>query len=126
MPIRTRQKWFLRQWRKHRGLSQERLAERIGTTKSRISELETGRERYNQDVLEMLADALECEPGDLLMRDPAHDPSCGIFETLRRIPEPDLPRVQKVIEAMAPPPPLAPAKAKQEQPPGERRQRKQG
>jgi transcriptional regulator with XRE-family HTH domain len=115
MPIRERQKWYLREWRKHRGLSQERLAERFGTTKSRISELETGKERYNQDVLEMLADALDCEPGDLLMRNPLEpDPTGGLFDALRRVPEKDMPRVTRaVLDALLPPTPPVDLKGKE-------------
>lgn len=63
--------FFLKQWRQHRGLTQDRLAERIGTSKGYISDLERGVRRYNQDLLEALADALTCSPADLLMRDPS-------------------------------------------------------
>lgn len=42
----------------------------IGTSKGYISELENGKRRYNQELLEGLAEALSCDPGDLIMRDP--------------------------------------------------------
>jgi transcriptional regulator with XRE-family HTH domain len=71
MTIRERQKWFLREWRKHRGLTIEKLAERLDVSKGYVSDMERGKKRYNQDQLEALADALECEPADLLMRDPS-------------------------------------------------------
>jgi len=64
---------FVRQWRKYRHLTQEQLAERIGSTHGAISQLETGRTSYTQGMLEALADALMCEPADLLMRDPSQD-----------------------------------------------------
>jgi transcriptional regulator with XRE-family HTH domain len=64
---------FVRQWRKYRHLTQEQLAERIQTTHGAISQLETGRTNYTQGMLEALADALMCEPADLLMRDPTQD-----------------------------------------------------
>lgn len=70
----ARQRWFLKEWRKKRGYSQERLAEIIGSSKGYISELESGKRRYNQELLESLADALSCEPGDLIVRDPS-DPA---------------------------------------------------
>lgn len=70
MPIQHRQKFFLKEWRKYRGLSQEKLAARVGIHKGDISNYEKGKRRYNQDLLEALADALECEPADLIMRDP--------------------------------------------------------
>lgn len=64
------QRWFLKEWRKYRGYSQERLAEMIGTSAGYLSDLERGKRRYNQDTLEVLAEALSCEPADLIMRDP--------------------------------------------------------
>jgi transcriptional regulator with XRE-family HTH domain len=66
----NRPKWFLKEWRKFRGLSQDKLAERLGVHKGDISNWEKGKRRYNQDLLEQLADALQCEPADLIMRDP--------------------------------------------------------
>jgi len=81
MSKRPRQRWFLREWRKYRGLSQEKLAERVSLLtqqyekpvalhKGDVSNLEKGKRRYNQDVLEALAEALETDPASLLMRDP--------------------------------------------------------
>ena len=66
---------FVREWRKHRRLSQEALAERIGKSHSAISQLENGRIDYTQGMLEALADALSCDPADLLMRDPTQTES---------------------------------------------------
>jgi transcriptional regulator with XRE-family HTH domain len=65
-----RQRHFIREWRKHRGLTQEKLADRIGTTKASISRIETGEQPYTQDFLEAAADALMAEPGSLVMRNP--------------------------------------------------------
>lgn len=61
---------FIRQWRKFRGLSQEQLAERVGVTHGAISQLENGKIAYTQPMLEALAEAMMCEPGDLVVRDP--------------------------------------------------------
>lgn len=61
---------YVREWRKFRGLTQEQLAERTPFTAGAISQLETGRTRYTQEMLEALAFALDCRPGDLLNRDP--------------------------------------------------------
>jgi transcriptional regulator with XRE-family HTH domain len=33
---------YIREWRKHRGLSQEQFAERVGITKGYLSKIETG------------------------------------------------------------------------------------
>lgn len=64
---------YVREWRKFRGLTQERLAERTPFTTGAISQLETGRTKYTQDMLEALAEALQCTPADLLMRDPLRE-----------------------------------------------------
>lgn len=68
---------FIRQWRKKRGLTLEVCAERAGMSKGNLSNIETGKTGYNQATLEALADALQCEPVDLLIRNPA-DPE-GIW-----------------------------------------------
>lgn len=75
---------FLKQWRKFRRLTQEQLAGRLDMSNSSISQLETGKQGYTQDTLEALADALSCQPGDLLMRDPlAKDAPWSILDTLK-------------------------------------------
>lgn len=68
---------FIREWRKFRGLNQEQLAERIGIGKPYVSKIETGKRRYDQPFLEAAAEALNCTPADLLVRDPS-DPE-GIW-----------------------------------------------
>ena len=64
---------YVREWRKHRNLTQERLAERTPFTTGAISQLETGHTSYTQPMLEALAVALDCLPGDLLSRNPLKD-----------------------------------------------------
>jgi transcriptional regulator with XRE-family HTH domain len=68
-----RPKHFIREWRRYRELTQERLAERVNMSVASISQLETGKQGYSQETLEKLADALSCQPGELLMRDPLRD-----------------------------------------------------
>lgn len=99
MTGRARHRWYLREWRKHRGLTIERLAELIETTKSVVSELEVGKKRYNQDHLEKLADALGCEPADLLTRDPS-DPE-GVWEAWDHVPVSKRDDAIRVLRALA-------------------------
>ena len=73
---------FIRQWRKKRGLSQEQLADRVGMTGGNLSQIENGNTGYTQATLEALAEALQCEPVDLLIRDPS-DPE-GIWSLWER------------------------------------------
>jgi transcriptional regulator with XRE-family HTH domain len=61
---------YIREWRLHRGLTQERLAARVGMSPGAISQLENGHINYTQPRLEALAEALSCAPGDLLDKDP--------------------------------------------------------
>lgn len=67
---RPRRRTYFRQWRIHRGLSQEQLANRLDTSVASISRIENGSQPYTQDVLEALADALNTDPASLLMRNP--------------------------------------------------------
>jgi DNA-binding XRE family transcriptional regulator len=66
----TKRRIFLREWRKHRGLSQERLAERMGITQGQYSKIESRRRPWDEPFLEAAADALSCEVVDILIRDP--------------------------------------------------------
>lgn len=68
---------YLRQWREHRGLTLEQLAERVGTTHATLSRVERGMTPYSQPMLEALAEELTTDPASLLMRDPS-DPE-GIW-----------------------------------------------
>ena len=65
-----RQPHFIRAWREFQGLTQERLADRLNTTKANISRIENRRQGYTQDFLEACAEALGTDPASLIMRDP--------------------------------------------------------
>lgn len=67
-----RRRTFIRQWREHRGYSQEKLAAILDTSGSIISRIESGKAPYTQDVLEALAEALSTDVASLLMRDPSN------------------------------------------------------
>jgi DNA-binding Xre family transcriptional regulator len=97
MPTQTRQRWFLKEWRKHRGLSQEKLAERLGIYKGDVSNLENGKRRYNQDILEALAEALACEPADLIMRNPTSESIWSIWEQASEGERADIVRVAEAL-----------------------------
>lgn len=61
---------FVREWRKHRGLTLEQLADRMDMVPSHMSMLERGLRGYTQETLEALADALQTDAASLLMRNP--------------------------------------------------------
>lgn len=74
--------WHLEEWRRHRDLSQEALADKVNDlteswgdramklSKSDVSKLERGKRRFNSDQLEAFAQALQCEPADLIAYTP--------------------------------------------------------
>jgi transcriptional regulator with XRE-family HTH domain len=72
-PKRARRQTFLRHWREYRNLTQDDLAERLGTSKASISRIEAGHQAYTQDFLEACADALRTDPASLLMRNPTDE-----------------------------------------------------
>lgn len=69
-PKRQRQSHYLREWRKFRGYSAEAASEMIGMSRENLGRIERGEVPYNQDVLELLAEAYRCEVADLLVRNP--------------------------------------------------------
>lgn len=80
------QRHYIREWRKHRGLTQLQLAERIGIDKGYVSKIENGNRRYDQPFLEAAAEVLRCEPADLIIRDPTDpDGIWSIWEQLRPV-----------------------------------------
>ena len=93
--------WFLKEWRHYRGLTQDQLSERIGVDKGYYSKMEGGKRRYNQDVLEALADVLDCHPGEILMRDPSKPRSEAdqALISLSQLSPEDIARVRKILEA---------------------------
>lgn len=74
---------FLREWLEYRGLTAEQLAGRLDTSKSVVSKLMTGRQRYNQDWLERIAYALDCEVPELYR--PPDAPTAN--ELLAKLPD---------------------------------------
>lgn len=74
-PKKVRTETHIKAWRTHRELTQERLADRIGMSSGNLSLLERGLQDYTQSTLEALANALRCDPVDLLIRDPSEPES---------------------------------------------------
>lgn len=58
-------KLFLGEWRERRGLSQDQLAERIGTTKASVSRWEGGKRDVTGEVISSIAWALNLSPVQL-------------------------------------------------------------
>lgn len=71
--MNQRRRHFLKEWRKHRGLTQEQLAARVEMSTANLSRIEKGQQDYTQAVLEALADALQTDPASILIRDPTDE-----------------------------------------------------
>lgn len=104
---KTKRPTFIRAWRKFRHLTLDRLSERVGVTIGSLSQLEKGQIGYTQPMLEALADALYCEPADLIMRPPGvengvklHIPD-ELAETWSKIPQTDRVQALKMLKGLA-------------------------
>lgn len=95
--LKTRRVTHIRAWRKYRDLTLERLAERVGVTPSSLSQLERGDIAYTQPMLEALADALNCDPADLIARPPGYE--TGLSLIWSQIPDGDRAKALDVLRA---------------------------
>jgi transcriptional regulator with XRE-family HTH domain len=76
----------LRAWREYRSLSQEELADKIGTSHQVIGYLERGRTQLSAKWLRKIAPALKTTPGMLLDHDP-HELSADVIDIWSRASE---------------------------------------
>lgn len=89
---------FIRQWRVHRGLTLEQLADRLDMTASALSMLERGQRGYAQETLEQIAYSLQTDPASLLMRDPS-DPE-AIWSIWENASEGERRQIVEVAQAL--------------------------
>lgn len=64
---------YVREWRIHRGLSQEQLAERIERSRGLVSQIETGDTALTEEMIFALAAAFRCAPWDIFRVNPLMD-----------------------------------------------------
>jgi transcriptional regulator with XRE-family HTH domain len=76
---------FLAEWRESRGLTQERLAERLGVSGMTVSRWERSAALLNTNVMAAIAEALDIEPGDLF-----HHPDRPSADALLRDQSPEV------------------------------------
>lgn len=90
---------YIKEWRKHRDMTQLQLAERIGIDKGYVSKIENGKRRYDQPFLEAAAEVLRCEPADLIVRNPT-DPEgiWSIWEQLRPVERQQVVEIAKTLK----------------------------
>lgn len=87
-------RWYLREWREHLDLTQDRVAERLGTNKGQISKLERGEQRMNDSWIAGFSEALGVDPADLL-----RDPKAPTLSDLLRGATPD--QMEKIRSIVA-------------------------
>lgn len=86
----------LRAWRKHNRMTQQELADAIGTAKSVISDLERGVVQLSDKWLRRLAPALKTQPGHILDYDP-NEVDSDIIDIWASIPESEKPTARRVL-----------------------------
>lgn len=59
--------WYLKDWLAATGSTQADLVRRTDYPKAKVSDLVTGKQRYNRDILNDIALALNIKPHELLM-----------------------------------------------------------
>lgn len=93
-----RQKNHLRDWREFREMTQEQLADAVGTDKGVISLLESGSRGLSDKWLRRLAPVLRTTPGHLLDHDP-NDLPTDIIDIWSAIDERDKETAKRVLES---------------------------
>lgn len=88
----------LRAWREFRFMTQEELADAVGTAGNVIGLLESGERGLSQKWLSKLAPALGTTPGHLLDHDP-RDLATDILDTWAAIPTEDRPKALAILQA---------------------------
>lgn len=92
---------FIKEWRVHRGLTQARLAQEMGISRSYFTMIERGDRRYDQNFLENAAMALDTTPANLIARPPGARES--IDAMLDDLGEVDRARIEAAIRALITP-----------------------
>jgi transcriptional regulator with XRE-family HTH domain len=90
---------YLREWRRFKGMTQEQLAEKVGTTKAVISLLESEQRPLSSKWLRKLADALKTTPGRILDIDPT-EASAEVLDIWDHIATADRPRAVRILRSL--------------------------
>jgi transcriptional regulator with XRE-family HTH domain len=97
--------FYLFEWRKHKGATQQELADAMGLQKGYVSELENGKKRYNQDHLESAARFFGCAPGDILTINPLEEapepPTAEVVRIWDHIPLDSQPAALRMLKSLS-------------------------
>jgi transcriptional regulator with XRE-family HTH domain len=90
---------YLRAWREFKGMTQDELAEKVGTTKAVISLLENEKRPLSSKWLRKLGDALGTTPGRILDVDP-QGVSAEVLDIWDHIKVEDRDRAVRVLRSL--------------------------
>lgn len=95
---KKRRPTYLREWRNHRHKTLVQAAEYLGMNHGNLSKIERGLIPYNQELLERLSEFYNCEPADLLIRNPTEPTS--IWSLWDRAKPGERRQIETVAEAL--------------------------
>lgn len=106
MPVRYKyrkeaHRHFIREWRVSRGLSLTQLAEASNMSVASLSRLELGHQMYTQPTLGNIAEALGCEPAELILFEPGGLDEL-LFKLIRQVPPSEKERVASIVKNFVP------------------------
>jgi transcriptional regulator with XRE-family HTH domain len=96
--VEERPPHYLREWRKFRHLTQQELADAVGTSKTVVSEMERGNLQLSPKWLRKFAPVLRTQPGYILDHDPEELDS-DIIDIWARIDERDKEQALRVLRS---------------------------
>lgn len=100
-PKATLGRTYFREWRESCNLSQEAAADRLQISRTMLSKIETGKQQYNQTLLELAAKAYGTDPASILMRNPmAADAPWNIENKLKGLPKAELEVIEGAIDGV--------------------------
>lgn len=91
---------FFKEWRKFRKLTQQQVADALGSSSGYVSDLENGKRRYNEDHLDALAELFQCSTADLISTNPLEGTGgAEVVDIWERIPDRWRDRAKQALEA---------------------------
>lgn len=91
------------EWRRFRDKTQEQVANAVGVSKVHVSNIERGQRQYTQELLEVFAEYLDCEPWQILNVDPTKPGPWSIWESINDMSPAQQEQAAAVIKALAGP-----------------------
>lgn len=87
---------FLREWREHREYTLEEAGEAVGISHAQLGRIERRLQKYNQALLEALAELYQTDPASLLIRNPSQP--AGIWSLWDQAKEGQRQEIEKYAE----------------------------